>query len=211
MSDSEHQIQVGGAYSVHPKCFPAMAQYVALGHLHRPQVVHSSPVPTRYSGSPLAYSFSEHNQKKMVVLVDVEPGKPAQITEILLSSGKPLIKWAAKEGTSQVQTWVDEGKDGNAWIDLTLHMDKPLTMEDVQLLRNMHEGIVNIWPILPDMQHSLSESELSNLSDEQMFIRFYERQIGVSPDPELVKLFLELTSDTSEDEEPIAESEEMAG
>ena len=38
-TDSEIQIQVGGAYAVDPSAFPASAQYVALGHLHRPQVM----------------------------------------------------------------------------------------------------------------------------------------------------------------------------
>lgn len=210
MSDSEHQIQVGGAYSVDPQCFPAQAQYVALGHLHRPQTVHSSPVPTRYSGSPLAYSFSEHNHKKSVVLLDVEPGKPAQITEIPLSSGKPLVKWVATEGISQVRAWVKEGKDANAWIDLTIHVERPLALDEIQLLRSIHAGIVNIWPILPDMQRSETEYELRSLSDEQMFIRFYEREKGVTPDFEMIRLFLELTADSA-DEEEAGESEEMAG
>lgn len=213
MSDSEHQIQVGGAYSVHPQFFPQTAQYVALGHLHRPQTVTSSPVPARYSGSPLAYSFSEHNHKKSVVLLDVEPGKPAQIKEIPISSGKPLVKWTATEGIQQIQTWVQEGKDADGWIDLAVHIDRPLGMDDIQLLRNLHKGIINIWPILPEMQNSLSETELRNLSDEQMFVRFYEREKGASPDPELINLFLELTSvsDSSEEESGTSESEEMLG
>ncbi|GAX91037.1 exonuclease SbcCD subunit D [Effusibacillus lacus] len=211
MSESEHQIQVGGAYSVDPGSFPEIAQYVALGHLHRPQGVSASPVPTRYSGSPLAYSFSECNHKKSVVLIEATPGIPAQIREIPLSSGKPLVKWTAEGGIRQVQQWVEEGRDPLAWIDLTVHVETALTMEDIQLLRAMHEGFVNIRPVFPDLNQTLSAAEVKNLSDEEMFIRFYERQTnGATPEPELVRLFLELTADVVEEEESV-ESEEMAG
>ena len=96
-SDSEVQIQVGGTYAVDPDAFPESAQYVALGHLHRPQVVAEAPVPTRYAGSPLAYSFSEVGYSKSVVVLDVQPGRPADIREVFLASGKPLVRWTAKK------------------------------------------------------------------------------------------------------------------
>ena len=55
----------------------AGADYVALGHLHGPQVV-SGPAGTvlRYSGSPLAYSFSEQHHTKSSVLVDLSGDAP---------------------------------------------------------------------------------------------------------------------------------------
>jgi len=58
-SESERQIQLGGALAVQPQALASGVHYVALGHLHRPQAVGACPVPCRYSGSPLAYSFSE--------------------------------------------------------------------------------------------------------------------------------------------------------
>ncbi|MFC4766356.1 exonuclease SbcCD subunit D [Effusibacillus consociatus] len=212
MSDSEHQIQVGGAYSVDPRSFPAMAQYVALGHLHRPQTVAASPVSTRYSGSPLAYSFSECNHKKSVILLDAKPGAPVDIHEIPLTSGKPMVKWEAREGLSQLAQWVEEWRDTNAWVDLTIHVTTPLAMDDIRVIRSMHPGIVNIRPILPEMEHTLSTAELKHLPLDQIFIRFYEKQTnGGTPDEELVRLFLELTAETAEDETDAEESEEMAG
>lgn len=212
MSDSEHQIQVGGAYSVDPRCFPTGAQYVALGHLHRPQAVHASTVPTRYSGSPLAYSFSEHNHIKSVILLDVKPGQPADIREIPLSSGKPLVKWEATEGMPQVQKWIDEKRDSNAWIDLSIHMQTALTMEEIQLLRTWHPGIVNIRPIMPEMEGTLSMEELRHLPLDQLFVRFYERQTnGATPDDELIRLFLELADQVAEREAEPEDDGVMAG
>ncbi|HBP37565.1 MAG TPA: exonuclease sbcCD subunit D, partial [Clostridiales bacterium] len=68
-SDSERTLQMGAAMLVDPSVLPPATQYAALGHLHRPQGVAGSPVPARYAGSPLAYSFSEADYAKSVCLV----------------------------------------------------------------------------------------------------------------------------------------------
>jgi DNA repair protein SbcD/Mre11 len=66
-SDSERDIAVGGVSAVHPGTF-AGVDYVALGHLHGRQQVGDT---VRYSGSPVALSFSEHRQTKGSWLLDV--------------------------------------------------------------------------------------------------------------------------------------------
>jgi len=67
-SESERDIRVGGLDTVPAGVF-AGADYVALGHLHGPQQVSGTGAVARYSGSPLAYSFSEVNHRKSTVLV----------------------------------------------------------------------------------------------------------------------------------------------
>ncbi len=67
-SDSERDISVGGVGAVHPRTF-AGHDYVALGHLHGRQQVSDT---VRYSGSPIALSFSEHRQTKGSWLVDLD-------------------------------------------------------------------------------------------------------------------------------------------
>lgn len=76
-------------YFVPATVFPASAHYVALGHLHRAQ---SMPGPTQihYSGSPLAMDFSEERDVKVVNVVDAEPGRPAQVEAVPLTSGRRL-------------------------------------------------------------------------------------------------------------------------
>jgi exonuclease SbcD len=66
--DSERRLSVGGADSVSYQPLEPF-DYVALGHLHGPQYKGAEHI--RYSGSPLKYSFSEHNQKKGVNLVEL--------------------------------------------------------------------------------------------------------------------------------------------
>lgn len=78
-SDSERDIRVGGVDSV-PAGVLRGVDYVALGHLHGPQRIACPPdddgaAPVlQYSGSPLAYSFSERHHRKATALVDLRGG-----------------------------------------------------------------------------------------------------------------------------------------
>lgn len=66
-SDSEERA-VGGLDNIDASVFDAF-DYVALGHIHKPQRVFRDTL--RYAGSPLKYSFSEANHNKSVAIVDV--------------------------------------------------------------------------------------------------------------------------------------------
>ncbi len=72
-SESEREIHIGGLGAVGADCFPAAFDYVALGHLHRPQAAKGTD-HVRYAGSPLALSFSEADDVKEVRLLDFEGG-----------------------------------------------------------------------------------------------------------------------------------------
>lgn len=76
-------------YAVPALAFPATAGYVALGHLHRPQVVRGA-TSIHYCGSPLQLDFGEGEQEKQVNLVELQPGLPAKVTAVPLSSGRAL-------------------------------------------------------------------------------------------------------------------------
>jgi exonuclease SbcD len=66
VSDSERQLTVGGAGTVDASLFDGFS-YTALGHLHRPQLVTGTNT-VRYSGTPLAYSFSEEHSKSITII-----------------------------------------------------------------------------------------------------------------------------------------------
>jgi exonuclease SbcD len=207
-SDSERPIQVGGAYTVDASALSVGAQYVALGHLHRPQTIRAE-MPIRYCGSPLAYSFSEAGQAKSVTVIEASPGKPAHYKEVYLRSGKPLVRWHAKDGIAEVHRWLDEGKDRSAWIDLEIHMNESLSMEQIQSLRKLHGGIVNIRPVFPDFDKAEARTSASiGLPADEIFRRFYKRQTGGAvPDEQTVQLFMELLLESSESPEAGEEQE----
>ena len=73
-SDSERNIQIGGATAIHATDFPEGVDYVALGHLHRPQTIKGAAYPIRYSGSPIPLRFNEADYRKKVYLLEVSDG-----------------------------------------------------------------------------------------------------------------------------------------
>ncbi len=200
-TDSERPIEVGGAYTVAATSMPEAAQYVALGHLHRPQTIKRASTLTRYSGSPLAYSFSEIGYTKSVTIIEAQPNQPVEIREIPLSSGKPLVKWKATEGITQVHQWLDEGKDANAWIDLQIHLTSTLSIEEIHRLRKWHPGFIHIRPVF-EQELEVAATRQANVPIDQLFTQFYEKQTGgAKPEDELIKLFLEFVNQEDESEE----------
>ena len=85
-SDSERDLSIGGVGAVPLDLFDGFS-YTALGHLHGRQSL--SPA-VRYSGSPLAYSFSEAKHQKGGWLVDVAADGVAAVTEVLWEAPRPL-------------------------------------------------------------------------------------------------------------------------
>lgn len=72
-SESERDIQIGNQAAFEASQFGDFFNYIALGHIHKPQRV-SAAVPAFYSGSPLPLSFSERTDKKRLLLLDTEKG-----------------------------------------------------------------------------------------------------------------------------------------
>lgn len=69
LAGSERELYVGSLGAFPAACFPAEAAYIALGHLHRPQIVPNHP-RVRYSGSPIPCSFDEATHEKQVLVFD---------------------------------------------------------------------------------------------------------------------------------------------
>lgn len=199
-SDSERTLQVGGAMTVDPGVLPANAHFVALGHLHRPQEIRNAPCPVFYSGSPLAYSFSEADYSKAVYIVDAVPGAQTEVQTIYLDCGKPLRRWVAEDGIGQAIQWCEEGRDRNAWVDLEIVTDRVFTLEEQKQLRSLHPGIVNIRPRLKSDSVEIFESQnREGKKIEELFGDYYKYRMGTEAPGELMEAFLEVLGDESED------------
>lgn len=195
-SESERTLQVGGAMTVNPEVLPSNAHFVALGHLHRPQEIKYAPCPVFYSGSPLAYSFSEADYSKAVYIMDVIPGEKTDIQSIYLDCGKPLRKWVAEEGIGQAIQWCEDGRDMDAWIDLEIITDRIFSMEEQKQLRSLHPGIVNIRPRLKsaDLQVLEPQNREGKKIDE-LFGDYYKYRMGSEISKELLEAFLDVLND----------------
>ncbi|APF39887.1 exonuclease SbcCD subunit D [Neomicrococcus aestuarii] len=85
-SESERELSVGGLDKVSHQVFSDFA-YTALGHLHGRQTLAPN---VRYSGSPLAYSFSEATHRKGAWLVDVDATGLVDVTEVQFKQPRAL-------------------------------------------------------------------------------------------------------------------------
>jgi exonuclease SbcD len=85
-SDSERDISVGGVAAVPTAVFDGV-DYVALGHLHGRTTLTDT---LRYSGSPIAYSFSEVNQLKGSWLVELEQSGVRRVDVVPAPVTRPL-------------------------------------------------------------------------------------------------------------------------
>lgn len=86
-SDSERTLAVGDAAMVSSAVFDGF-DYIALGHLHRSQIV-GGDERVRYSGAPLPYSFSETTQKEVVV-VELDPDGDARSKPLPVDVGRSV-------------------------------------------------------------------------------------------------------------------------
>lgn len=91
VSDSERQLSVGGTDRVGAEVFDGFS-YVALGHLHTPQIIGGADT-IRYSGTPLPYSFSE-TAPKSVVIIDMGPDGSCSVTTEPIPVGRRVANIA---------------------------------------------------------------------------------------------------------------------
>ncbi|WP_336322443.1 exonuclease SbcCD subunit D [Streptomyces lavendofoliae] len=113
-SDSERDITVGGVAAVPSGVFDGV-DYVALGHLHGSQAITER---IRYSGSPLAYSFSEAGHRKTMWLVDLDGDGTVRAERIDCPVPRPLARLRGGLDDLLGDPALDRHED--AWVEATL-------------------------------------------------------------------------------------------
>ena len=89
LGGGERDAQLIDEYAVPTAAFPAAANYVALGHLHRAQQMPGA-APIWYSGSPIQVDFGEENDTKQVLVVDIPERGAAKVSPVALTRGAVL-------------------------------------------------------------------------------------------------------------------------
>lgn len=185
-------LHMGGAQAIYSENIPPQIQYVALGHLHRYQVVSKSPCPIIYSSSPLAYSFSEAHQPKFVILLEAEPGQPVKINPVRLEKGRTLVRKEFSEIEAALQ-WLQENP--HTFVELTLVSDTYIDAPTKKALLKAHDGIVSIIPkITGEKEGAGSQAKKVNLqqSREALFRDYFRQRKGQEPNEDLMALFKEV-------------------
>jgi len=196
--EGEKPLKVGNAEVIYTDCIPSQIQYTALGHLHSYQSVGGHMNPVIYSSSPLAYSFSEVGREKKVVIIEAEPNKEVVVTPIGLKKGRVLHR-KRFEDIQEAVDWLRENP--NTLVELTIVSDQFLSNEEIKLIRDSHDGIIHIIPVI-NQQETINQIENQVNLDQNMeglFIDFFKsKEKGQAPNEELLALFNEVLNYQSE-------------
>ncbi len=130
-SESE-ETPVGGLDNGDASAFEAF-DYVALGHLHRPQTAGRDTV--RYCGSPLKYSFSEAKDEKSVTVVELGPKGDARIRTLPLTPARELRELrGAYDELTLLSNYRDTPREDYLHITLTDEEDVPDALSKLQVI-----------------------------------------------------------------------------
>lgn len=126
-SGTEKDIHVGNLGQVCGDQFPEEFDYIALGHIHRPQIVNNTK-HIRYSGSPVPLSFSETDDKKQVIVLEFEQGKLTMLEEMEVPCCRKLIRIKGDLDTvkSKLLLLQDDGLKYPAWVEVQVETDKTI-------------------------------------------------------------------------------------
>ena len=173
--DSE-EISVGGSDNVDASVFEVF-DYVALGHIHRPQKVGRETV--RYCGSPLKYSFSEAGHEKSVSIVELKEKGNIHVRTVPLRPCHDLreIRGTYMEVTSR-SFYEGMARDDYFHITLTDETDVPNAIGKLRV----------IYPNLMKLDYDNARTrgsfqveatvDVEHLSPMELFSRLYEKQNG---------------------------------
>jgi exonuclease SbcD len=120
-SESERDIRVGSIAHAPVSVF-GDACYVALGHLHGQQRIGpgAGGATARYSGSPLAFSFSEKDQRKSVTQVDIDAAGQVQTTLLAAPVPRPLREVRGRLDDLLARADGDLAELAGTWVKVVL-------------------------------------------------------------------------------------------
>ncbi|MDX7987432.1 exonuclease subunit SbcD [Xenorhabdus sp. 12] len=205
-TDSVRDIYIGTLEAFPAQAFPP-ADYIALGHIHRPQIVGKSE-QIRYSGSPIPLSFDEVGQEKSVCLVDFNVGKLESITLLPIPLYQPmqLIRGNLKQIEEQLQAFKMYQGELPVWLDIEVATQDYL--HDIQKrIQTLCEGLPVEIILLRRSKHtrqlSLSEQSKETLT-ELSVTEVFERRLAqaeiddISQKQRLTTLFKQTLDDISQ-------------
>ena len=196
-SGSERNIQIGGATAIRIDDFPCGVDYVALGHLHRPQSINGASYPVRYSGSPLPLRFNEAAYRKTVCLLEVSgAGNSPLVEEVEIPVFKALCTVEGdlnKENLNAFLMRIKKKDWDGKYIQVKLTLDNPqVGIRDlVQAAFRERGDVLSVELKVPNGNESNSNGKIQ-LQPTEMFKAFHKKEFGEKPDEQLLKTFSEL-------------------
>lgn len=186
---ADDEIKLGGIDNVDVSVYDAF-DYVALGHVHRPQRVGRDTV--RYSGSPLKYSFSEARYDKSAALIELGEKKPGddvgECVSFELIPLVPLHDVREVRGTlADVLAMGTAHDTSQDYLHITLSDEHP-QLDAMAKIREVFPNAMMLdydnVTVLIDRPQTQLMADPDNMDTLDLFSAFYESQVGNPLDDE---------------------------
>lgn len=187
VSDSEREIDLGGARAVGINMLPA-CDYCALGHLHKRQKIGEN---AHYSGAIMQFSFDEAGAEKSVNIFSLTKDGVKDFHCTPLKAGKSLVRLqanGAEEGVALIKRYPD------CYAELTLNLAEPLTPSESMSLHDC-ENLVSLKANVQREGNGFSGVSNKDKSPSQIFTEYYKTRYDGEPSDDLLALFLSLTEE----------------
>lgn len=180
LSESDRSARVGFATAVSKDVFEGF-DYVALGHIHKPQAIDHH---IRYSGSPLKYAFgAEEKQEKGVVLIDTDT------MEIRFETIAPKRERRSVTGTYEEIMAREDIREDYLRLYVT---DKYAGLELIGALREQFPYLLEVYGKSLSEEgklSALSVEELESLNEEDIMIKFLAENFSAEPTEGQLQMF----------------------
>jgi exonuclease SbcD len=132
--DAERDIHVGNLGQITADSFPVAFDYVALGHLHRPQVV-GGQAHIRYCGAPIPLSFSETSHPQQVLLLTFRgAGCPGvQALDVPCTRRLRRFRGPLEKVIQEIATHDNSGYEHEAWAEVAVESGLPWAIVQDQI------------------------------------------------------------------------------
>lgn len=177
-SDKQDNIYVGNIENIAGNHFPKIFEYVALGHIHRAQIV-GEQQHVRYSGSLIPLSFSEIQDSKIVQILTFDIDKKLTIDELKVPRFRELVRFSGDlESVKGKLERFDEKRKGELkpWIDIEVEMKEFIPNLNGELrafAKDMWLEILKIRTPRPrqSLEKLTTETNLDELTTEEVFLK----------------------------------------
>lgn len=173
--DSERPLAVGGSGAVDVAHLSGF-DYVALGHLHRPQASWGERI--QYSGSILKYSFSEIGQTKSVNVLDLDERGAVHVERVAITPRRDV---RSIEGTLDELLRLGAADPASGDYIQAVLLDRGPVLDAMSRLQSVYPNALNIvrpQSATPADAGRPSTADHRRLSETELFAQFYEAMTG---------------------------------
>ena len=204
------ELTVGGIDSMELDRFGEGYDYLALGHIHKPQYVAGSHGRARYSGTPLAVSFDETYPHSLTVVELAAHGDEPEVRELPLEPMRPLVTLPSQGAApwEEALGMLDSlPADLDAYVRLNVRVDGALSAQAHQEALRAAEGKECRFCVINAVRDErrgegshrmMTVSELRAMSPLEL-AESYAGAVGVEFDDDMRRMFREVTDGLAAD------------